>query len=323
MILPESRTMKPYWNYLVVPLFCLLLPIQAVLTGCGSGSKSELKDAFILDQTLTSQEGGFSQSLALDGAGNVYANSLFNGEVGSYRSGITRYARQSSGQYVAARLAEETGRGTGPMAVSPVSGRLFVWTSVSHGQIEVYDSNGQRLRSHPFPLPVHDIRASNRGDVFILKSLSPSPEQIIRLDEDGNQTGNFSLGRTFFIGAVRLATDNDGNLAVLGGEDTNHVPTPPTVRVYSPQGTLLRETPLAPQTFPNGVPVNGLAIGVDGKLYLTEGGGPNRLRIFDYQTGQLLVTQTIKPFTGDIAVDRNGMVYILGVGNVFLYRPNP
>jgi hypothetical protein len=308
--------MKSFRNCLAVAIGCFFI-LYAL--GCGSSKESALKIPYTLVRTLANTGGGFQYSIALDASDNIYANSNFHVGDGL---GITRYVKQSNGQYAASRLVVVP-NSMGPIAVSPTSGRLY---ALNHGttiQLDVYENNGQLLTSKPFASPIWDIRASNRGDVFILKSLSPSAEQIIRLDEDGNQTGNFNLGRTFFIGAVRLATDTDGNLVVLGEEDTNHVPTPPTVRVYSPQGTLLRETPLAPQTFPDQMTIQGLAIGADGKAYVTSGLGPFRLQVFDYLTGQLLAQMTVSDASQDIGLGNDGTIHIMGIAQIYIYRLTP
>jgi hypothetical protein len=292
----------------------LLFVLLVLANGCGGGGGggSNTRSAFTLVQTIPVSGIGFLHSIGLDRSGAIYAGTLF--EEGA-RGGVTRYVRQSSGEFVGSRLVE--GASGSPIAVSWGSGRIFTMADRPQRQIEIYDPRGPLLKSIPFPIGASDIRVSNAGDVFVLSG------GIVRLDEQGNQTGSFPLGQSFY-GVVRLATDNEGNVAVLGLEDVSGVSLPATLRVYSPQGTLLRETPLDERGgLTRGFFLRGMTIGADGKLYITRDNGPYQLQVFDYQSGKLLTTQKLTETAQDIVVDGSGNLYLLGGHQIFIYKSTP
>jgi hypothetical protein len=295
----------------------LLFVLLVLANGCGGGGGggSNTRSAFTLVQTIPVSGIGFLHSIGLDRSGAIYAGTLF--EEGA-RGGVTRYVRQSSGEFVGSRLVE--GASGSPIAVSWGSGRIFTMADRPQRQIEIYDPRGPLLKSIPFPIGASDIRVSNAGDVFVLSG------GIVRLDEQGNQTGSFPLGQSFY-GVVRLATDNEGNVAVLGQEDPQGGAAQPIkLRVYSPQGVLLREQPLLDESGSvfTELDLHGMTISPDGKLYITQGSGINRMQVFNYQTGKWLAKQTnIFDSVQDVAVDSSGTVYILGNEKVYVYRPTP
>jgi hypothetical protein len=185
-------------------LWLLVLSLTA-LSGCGSGSTP--RPPYTLVRTL---DGDFHTSIALDAANNIYANSYFGSDSAITGSSVTRFVKQSSGQYVSERIGEGP-RSTGPIAVSPITGRIFMRAGNVGGQVEVYDNTGKFLTATPFPGNERDLRVSNRGDVFVVSG------GIVRLDEDGNRISSFSLGHRYSALSFRIATDQDGNVAVLGG----------------------------------------------------------------------------------------------------------
>jgi outer membrane protein assembly factor BamB len=287
---------------------CFLLLLLFVATpGCGGGG-SQPKDLYTRVERVSYTGSFLSRSIALDADRNIYA---FTGTSvsGSPDARIIRFVKQSSGQYTASRVAD----GEFPLAVSPVSGRIFV---NGDRQIKVYDNAGQLLTARP--LDFLDITINRRGEVFTLGG------GIARLDEDGNELGRFPLAQNYLY--AQISTDADGNVAVLGAENVPGVSDPPLIlRVYAPQGTLLRETTLDKRGFPSGYGFVNMTVGREGKLYITLGSGSftSSLNVFDYQTGTWLGTQApIEDGTGDIAVDADGNLYVMGARQISIYKPN-
>lgn len=296
--------------------FWLVLLITLLTSGCGSSSTATPKPAYQLVQTIIGP-GFFYRSIARTPNGEILA------ALATSPDGILRYTPQADGQYSATTF---TDRDSWAMTCSPTSGRVF---AVRDKEVDIFDSAGQLLATktltvRPISFALSDVQANHLGDVFVLTDNRPDAEQVIRLDEEGNKVNSFNLGKEYGS-QVCLTTDSSGNLAVVGQERNTNDPSPPTVlRVFSPEGTLLRETPLDPRKLPDGLSPQGMTIGPDGKLYITEGLGPFILYVFDYQSGEQLIKQTdMKNASADIAVDSSGNLYILGGVFLHIYRPTP
>lgn len=296
--------MKHYRYYVSVVqlcLYCFLFLITVTTAGCGGG-ESKSRSLFTRVHRIDYSGLAFGFSMALDADNNIYAYTLT--PVAGNR-GITRFVKQSSGQYTSSRMVD----GGYPISVSPVSQRIFLQ---DNRQIKVYDDAGQFITEKPRDFL--DITVSNRRDVFVLGG------GIVRLDEDGNELGRFTTGRNYLY--AEIAADSEGNIAVLGAEDIPGVSDPPLIlRVYSPEGTLLRETPLEEQGFPFENDFDSMAVGMNGKLYLTL--DLTMIGVFDYQTGKSLgIQEGLEDTTGDIAVDADGNLYVMGGFQISIYKPN-
>lgn len=293
-------------SHLPVARLCLnffLLIATVTIAGCGGGVESKTKDLYSQVHRLTpGLELGFS--IALDSGNNIYAYTLSSG------GGITRFVKQSSGQYTASRAVDGGFR----MAVSPVSGRIFVHDT---DKIKVYDNAGSLLAEKPLT-PTSDLTVNTRGDLFAQSG------DIIRLDEDGNERNRFTTGHSYRY--AEIAADMDNNVVVLGREDIPGASRPPLImRVFSPEGTLLRETPLEERGFPGGLDFDSMTVGRTGKVYLTYGNGSFNwsVLVFHYQTGKWLGTQSgLEDAAGDIAVDASGTLYIMGGFQISIYKPD-
>jgi hypothetical protein len=275
-----------------------LLMVIVTIAGCGGGEESRPRNLYTRIHRLDFAEGlGFS--MALDSANNIYAYAPSTG-------GVIRFVKQSSGQYTSSSWVAE---GAYPIGVSPVSGRLFLQ---ENRQIKVYDSAGQFIAEKP--LDFLNLTVSNRGEVFTLGG------GVVRLDEDGNERNRFNLGRNYL--SATISADPDGNVAVLGEEDIpGLLDSPLILRVYSPEGTLLRETVLDERGFPFEFNFDTMTIGADGRLYVTI--SLTAVSVFDYETGKWLGTQSgLEDASSDIAVDASGTLYIMGGFQISIYKPN-